>query len=212
MAAMTLAGCAGQSEMDTPPGRPTQLAATPEPLRPEEQETPSPTPSPTSSPSPDPAAFRSRAKVADAKGDAGLQAPDYADLVSLAIESNGRDARITVDVAANLSATLADGEVMGIGVDLYRTVDAKESDYQLFADGGSDGWFAYLQTPQGFVKFPGEFRLGGGRLVFEVPLESIGGLTATATSTFLDWSRARTLINEAESDRAPDSGRVQIGL
>lgn len=99
---------------------------------------------------------------------------------------------------------------MGIGIDFYRNADGVESDYQLFVDGGSDGWFAYLHTPSGFVDYPGSFRLGGGRLVFQVPMESLDGLTATQTSGFLDWSRSGAVVNSASSDAAPNSGRARI--
>lgn len=176
----------------------------------------SPTATPSSSTSASPttstqpaAPFRTRARIVDAKGDAGLQAPGYADLVSILVESDGRDVRATIDVAATLPTTPVDGEVIGIGLDFYRNADADESDYQLFVDGGSDGWFAYLHTPTGFVEYPGSFRLGGARLVFQVPMESLGGLTATQASGFLDWTRSGAVVNSAASDQAPNSGRAR---
>ena len=219
--AIVLSGCI----VDTTPGPPsgglpTKLAATPAPLEPDEQPTTNPSTSqgapsasPTASSIPSqtsPTAFRVRARVTDATGDGGLQAPDYADLVRIVIESDGRDARVTIDAAATFPDPPASGEVIGIGVDLYKDAEATESDYQLFADGGDDGWFAYLQTPQGFVEYPGSFRLGGGRLVFQVPLASIGGLSAKAADCFLDWSQAGTVVNAAASDRAPNTGRAPI--
>lgn len=205
-----LAGCTAVSPAEpTEPGRPTRLAATPQPLEPTPSTSPtsSPTGSSTASPTPSAAPFRTRARVADEKGDAGILAPPHADIVLCLIESNGETARVTVQVAANVSARLASGEVIGIGVDLFRNASARESDYQLFADGGASGWFAYLQTPDGFVEFPGAFRMGDSRLVFEVPLRSLGGLSATATATFLDWSQRGSGVPTSGNDRAPDTGR-----
>jgi hypothetical protein len=104
---------------------------------------------------------------------------------------------------------------MGIGVDLYRTVTQGESDYQLFADGGPDGWFAYLQTPKGFVRYPGSFALSGARLVLTVPWSSLGGRRSGRFSAFVDWTqggRPGTLGGNASSqDLAPEVGTVAYG-
>jgi len=148
---------------------------------------------------------RTLAGVTDASGDAGLQAPDHADLAAVTVIDTGRRARIVVDAMAPFPNRLADGEVMGLGVDLFRGAGT-ESDYQVFADGSSEGWFAYLQTPQGFVSFPGSFLIGGRRMVFEVPWQALGRIRAGRVSAFLDWSKRAVPLNQVGQDRAPDSG------
>jgi hypothetical protein len=144
--------------------------------------------------------------VSDGSGDAGLQAPAYADLATVSIVDTGR-ARIVVDVGAGFPGRLAAGEVMGVGVDLYRG-NGTESDYQVFADGSSEGWFAYLQTPGGFVEFPGTFLIGGRRMVFEVPWASIGAPPAGSFRSFIDWSKKATPINQFGQDLSPNSGKA----
>jgi hypothetical protein len=150
--------------------------------------------------------------VADPAGDLGLSGgPSYADLTSVAIDDDGSRIRFTVTVAGGLPASFPTGEVEGIGLDVYRS-GGTESDYQVFLDGGS-GWRAFLQTPRGFVAFPGTLRVGDRSLVLEVPWSSIGGRSAFELGTFADWSREGTLVNDSASDTAPDRGthRVSVG-
>lgn len=150
-------------------------------------------------------AFRSVATVTDPAGDAGLQAPAYADAVTLRLEDDGASARLILDLNGALPAQLADGESMGIGIDIYR--GRKESDYQVFADGESDGWLAYYEDPSGFKPFPGRFELGGSRLVFVVDWAALGGRKAGTFSAFVDWTKkANTIVSSAGEDHAPDQG------
>lgn len=123
----------------------------------------------------------------------------------MTVIDTGRRARIVVDAGAPFPERLADGEVMGLGVDLFRGAGS-ESDYQVFADGSSEGWFAYLQTPRGFVSFPGSFLIGGRRMVFEVPWPALGRIRGDNFSAFLDWSKRAVPLNQSGQDRAPDSG------
>lgn len=109
-------------------------------------------------------------------------------------------------MTAELPPALEDGEVIGLGVDVFLE-GGDDSDYQLFADGGSDGWHAYFQTPRGFVAFPGSFAIGGRRIEFVVPWGSMGTPPRGEVRVFLDWSRARPVLNAAGSDYAPDRGR-----
>lgn len=162
-------------------------------------------------PSPKPAAnaFEPQADVGDRDGDATGQSPGYADIRQLLIESNGQRARVTVAVAAPIPGALAEGEVQGVGIDFYRT-DAKESDYQLFADGDASGWRAYLHTPDGIVQYPGTFGLGGRVFVFEVPWSALGGKQQADVDMFIDWSKESSPINRAGNDRAPNGGRVGV--
>ena len=115
---------------------------------------------------------------------------------------------MTVTVAGDLPLRAAAGETIGIGVDLYRSSSGRESDYQLFADGEPDGWFAYLETPRGFVRYPGAFALGGQRLVFTVPWRAVGSVTAGRFSAFADWSQRTSAVtgNDASNDSAPALG------
>lgn len=152
----------------------------------------------------------SNLRVDDPAADAGLGAPKYADGTVLTIEDLGEGARVTVRLGAALPGTLAEQEVMGIGVDFFRT-DNNESDYQLFADGGSDGWRAFLQTPEGFVRYPGEFRLSGDLLQFEVPWSSLGGAPTGSVRTFVDWGKPTiTGIVTRSQDLLPDRNTAQI--
>ncbi len=137
------------------------------------------------------APFRSLATQSDPGGDAGLDTPPYADLRSVTLAANGTDLRVTVTVDGALPDRTDDGETIGIGVDLYPPQRQRESDYQLFVDGEPDGWFAYLDTPRGFVRYPGTFGLGSSRLVFTVPLSSVGSPRTGRFSAFVDWSRTR---------------------
>lgn len=152
-----------------------------------------------------------RSATGDPQGDAGLGAPAYADGRVLVVEDLGTRARVTVKVTSALPATLADQEVMGVGVDFFRS-GSTESDYQLFADGGSDGWRAFLQTPDGFVAFPGDFRLSADTIQFEVPWSSLGGPPTGSVRAFVDWGKPTVggLITRTH-DLVPDSGEVRIG-
>ena len=147
----------------------------------------------------------------DFSHDADPSAPGYADMTAVTIEDNGDEARVTVDVDGSLPTQLADGEVMGIGVDLYRQGNAgRESDWQLFADGESTGWYAYLQTTRGFVRYPGTFALGGNRVVFTVPWSSLGGSRSGTFTAFVDWTRRSSSVtgNDGSNDFAPLAGRA----
>lgn len=95
---------------------------------------------------------------------------------------------------------------MGLGVDLYRQ-DVRESDFQVFADGSSEGWFAYLQTPRGFIEYPGTFGIGGSKLVFVVPWSSFDSIKGNFFSSFADWSRKGDVVNESAQDNAPTIGK-----
>jgi hypothetical protein len=147
--------------------------------------------------------FRSFAQLTDGAGDAGASAPAYADLRSVDLAANATDLRVTVTVAGTLPAQLPDEEIIGVGIDLYPVKQQAESDYQLFVDGEPDGWFAYLQTPRGLVRYPGTFALGGTRLIFVVPLKSVGSPNAGRFSAFLDWSGPGLVGPKASADRTP---------
>ncbi len=99
--------------------------------------------------------------------------------------------------------------VQGVGIDFYRS-DERESDYQLFADGDDSGWRAFLQTPEGLVKYPGTFAVGGRVFVFSVPWSALGGKQTADVDMFIDWSKKDEPLNRAGSDRAPDGGRVAL--
>jgi hypothetical protein len=124
--------------------------------------------------------------------------------------TNGTNLWVTVTMSAALPARPASRESLGIGVDLFRQVTQAESDYQLFADGGPDGWFAYLQTPRGFVRYPGTFALNGAQLAFTVPLSSLGSPSKGAFSAFADWTQggqAGLTGNPSSHDEAPTLGK-----
>jgi len=163
-----------------------------------------------------PPGVRSLATVEDGTGDAGIGTPAYGDFVAIAFgeTDDGKDLQVIVDVAAAFPSPLGDREVIGVGVDIFRTSPSGsgESDYQLFADGGADGWRAFLQTPDGFVEYPGTFSMGGARLVFQVPWASVGGRRGFTTAAFADWSDAAQTLTRDGQDAAPNLGTRRVGL
>ena len=155
------------------------------------------------------APFRVVSAFDDPAGDASGQAPGYADIRNLLIESNGTAARVTVSVAERIPRALADGEVQGLGIDFYRS-DDRESDFQLFLDGGSDGWLAYIHRPSGVEEYPGRFAVGGRVFVLTLPWSALGGARQASVSMFIDWSQERTVLNAVGNDRAPEDGRFTV--
>jgi hypothetical protein len=155
--------------------------------------------------------WRRVAETADAARDADNGAPVFADLTGVVVEERGDEVRVAIALAGDVPAKLADGEVVGLGFDLFRT-GGKESDFQLFLDGGTEGWFAYLQTPTGFVEYPGSLLVGQRQIVFVVPVASIGGPGAVSFSVFLDYSKEQAVRNVVTSDKAPESGRTALTL
>lgn len=112
--------------------------------------------------------------------------------------------RLTVLLTGNVPTRLAEGEVIGVGVDVFGS-GGQESDYQVFLDGGAQGWRAFLQTPRGFVRFPGTFVVADRRLIAELPWSGFGGRVSGRVAAFADWS-AGDAIGSSSRDRAPDSG------
>ncbi|HEV2889251.1 MAG TPA: hypothetical protein VGX28_02660 [Frankiaceae bacterium] len=110
--------------------------------------------------------------------------------------------------AGDVPARLPAGETMGVGVDLYRSRTQNESDYQLFTDGSSGGWYAYLQQGSTFVRYPGRFGIGGRRIVFTVPWSALGSPASGRFSAFADWTRDAAPGNEFSEDHAPDLGNA----
>lgn len=166
---------------------------------------------PTTGGSPAPAVYVGRIDISDRTGDAFLNGPSYADAVLVRLEDDGTRARVTVAMAGNVPAALGDSEVMGVGVNLYRTA-GRESDYQLFADGGDDGWHGYLQTPEGFVAYPGTFEVGSNRLVFTVPWAALGGRRPGSLAAFVDWAEGAVAVAQSSQDSAPDNARTAYSL
>jgi hypothetical protein len=138
--------------------------------------------------------------AADVRGDHGA-GPGYADLVSLTLEDDGTSLRVSVEVGGTVPGRLADGEVQGIGVDLFRSRQ-DESDFQVFLDGGSGGWRGFLQTPRGFVPYPGTVAVEGPMLVTVIPWSSLGGRAGAQVSAFADWSDDRGRSSADTVDRA----------
>lgn len=122
----------------------------------------------------------------DAPADQGL-GPGYADLRSVTLADNGSWLRITVRVAAVVPGRLAEREVQGVGIDLFRGAGV-ESDYQVFLDGGAYGWRAFLQTPRGFADYPGTLAVRADTVEAVLPWASLGGRGGGDVSAFLDWA------------------------
>jgi hypothetical protein len=128
------------------------------------------------------------ASIDDPVGDQGL-GPEYADLRSVRFGERDGTLAISVTVGSDVPATLADREVQGVGIDVFRS-SSSESDYQVFLDGGRHGWRAFLQTPDGFVEFPGSFGVDGRTFSVSLPWSALGGRRHAQVSVFADWSSA----------------------
>lgn len=156
-----------------------------------------------------PDTYRTVATASDRRGDHGADGPGYADLVQLRVDRGTRTMRLVVDVGGDLPAVLATAEVEGLGVDLYRGLGL-ESAYQVFVDGGSDGWRAFFQVGSDFVQFPGTFRLGGGRLELVVSLSAFSAGEPERASAFADWSRRTDAGARNSEDLLPELGTVTL--
>lgn len=121
--------------------------------------------------------------VADAAGDHGAQGPGWADLRSLEFVEIGNDLRVTLRFDGELPATPPESEVPLVGVDIG------DDGYQLFVEGGGQSWAAHLDTPDGFVEYPGTFELAGRALVLQVPFSAVGSPTRAPVRSFVEWSR-----------------------
>lgn len=110
--------------------------------------------------------------------------------------------RAVIEMRSEFPPNLAEAEVEGIGIDLF----TEAGDYQLFASGEPSGWFAYLSTPDGFTRYPGDFSVRGSTLVFTIPWDSIGGEQAGEFSFFVDWTVRRSDETLFSQDTGPASG------
>jgi hypothetical protein len=155
-----------------------------------------------------PPTFRSLVSKADARNDHG-SGPRYADLSAFALQGSTRRLRIFVGFEGTVPDRLAEREVMGIGVDLFLQ-DTAESDYQVFLDGGSDGWVAYLQTPDGFIDFPGTFYKAEDGFVVTLPWSSLGDMRRGFVSGFADHSSASSTPAGSSEDFVPESDRLRF--
>jgi len=138
----------------------------------------------------------------DQAGDHG-NGPGYADLTGVTFSEADGMLAATVTVDATVPAALADREVEGVGIDLFRS-SSDESDYQVFLDGGRHGWRAFLQTPDGFVDFPGTFTVRGRTLQVAVPWSAVGGREDAEASVFVDWASG---VGRLSTD-----GTTRVGL
>jgi hypothetical protein len=133
-----------------------------------------------------PTEWHQLARLEDPVADHG-NGPAYADLTGFTFSEHDGELATSIDFAAVVPGQLADREVQGVGIDFYRS-SSDESDYQIFLDGGSRGWRAFLQTPDGFVDFPGTFSVHGRTLDVVVPWSAVGGREDAQVGVFSDWS------------------------
>ena len=167
--------------------------------------------SPAPSTSTERAAWHVVLEIADPRDDTGLaERRPYADLVELRIAEDGANVRLSVTVAGTVPDRLAEGEVVGLGIDFFRTA-ARESDYQVFVDGGEHGWRAFLHAPEGIVRFPGTLRIADRRFVIDLPWSSLGGRSTADVSGFADWS-LRGTVPASTQDSIPDTDTRQLIL
>lgn len=136
--------------------------------------------------------------VADAAGDHGSQGPAWTDLRALELVEVGEDLRVTLRFEGSLPQPPPAGEVPLLGVDIGA------EGYQLFVEGGGESWAAYLDTPEGFVPYPGTFELAGRAMVLQVPFNAVGSPTRAPVRAFVEWSRDSGLVgalNPTSEDR-----------
>lgn len=145
--------------------------------------------------------------ISSQRDGADVTGPGYADLRAVSVERIGERLRISVEVGADVPATLQAREVIGLGVDFSKP-GAFESDVQVFVDGGEGGWRAYLHAEDGFVDYPGTFGIGGNRLVFELPASAMPDPLPPVVSAFLDWS-TKSPTPATSSDALPDQGPLR---
>jgi len=141
--------------------------------------------------------------IADPPNDTGLQGPAYADAVDVTIDDDGVTARVRVRMRAAVPLTLANGEGVGVGGNI--------NDAQVFADGEQDGWYAYLQTGDHLVPYPGTFEIAGDTLIFDVPWSFLGEPQQGTVDGFVDWSKLLIGQTLSSADREPDSGASSFG-
>lgn len=156
---------------------------------------------------------RTLVAVDDPLGDGDLlfRPPAWADLRRVSLVAVGDDrVRVVVEVHGTLPRRTDDGVTAGIGVDIYRS-DPDESDHQVFFDGGTEGWFAYLTGPEGLVPFPGTFTLGTSTLTVDLPADALGGVGPGSLDAFYDWADAAATVPRQTTDVAPDRGRASFG-
>ncbi|HSE10419.1 MAG TPA: hypothetical protein VLB29_17290 [Nocardioidaceae bacterium] len=146
--------------------------------------------------------WRELVNLGDPAADHG-DGPGFADLEGVRFSESGERLAMSLSVAGVVPGALDDREVQGVGIDLFRS-SSDESDYQIFLDGGRHGWRAFLQTPQGFVDFPGTFEVEGRLLQVVVPWSAVGGREAAEVSVFIDWSSG---VGRLSSD-----GTVRVDL
>ncbi|HVF12419.1 MAG TPA: hypothetical protein VNA87_04965 [Actinomycetota bacterium] len=149
-------------------------------------------------------ATRTLVVIDDAHADHG-SGPAYADIRKLVLQDLGTSARLILEFGEDLPPKIPEQEVMGVGVDFFFT-GASESDYQVFLDGGPNGWFAHFQTPQGYAQFPGTLTLGGNRAIVELDWGALGGASSGTISNFVDWSKEGLIINEVSRDFISGAG------
>lgn len=153
----------------------------------------------------------SRLDVADRTGDAGIQAKPYGDATRVRIDDDGTRGRFTVELAAALPAPLGPEEQFRVGVDLDHGGDI-ESEFQLFAQGNSEGWKAWLTEDEETVAYQGTFQVGGNRVVFTVPWSALGGRKGGKLDVFVEWDGPGPVLAETSRDLVPDNGQAAYRL
>ena len=149
--------------------------------------------------------------LTDPAGDVDRLAARFADLRRLLVEDLGSgETSIRVDVAAAVPPRLAEGEVVGIGVDFSKDLTTAEPESQVFIDGGTAGWTAYFWRNGRFVEFPGRFRIEGSALTVVVPWSAFGDDRPHAASVFVDWSKRTLVLGASSEDRAPQRGMARF--
>lgn len=152
-----------------------------------------------------------RLDLVDRAGDAGIQARPYGDATRVRIEDDGARGRFTVELAAVIPTPLGPDEQLRVGVDLDHGGNV-ESEFQLFAQGNSEGWRAWLTEDEQTVDYQGTFQLGGNRLVFTVPWSALGGRKSGKLDVFVEWDGPGAVLAETSRDFVPDNSQASYQL
>lgn len=155
--------------------------------------------------------YASRLDLADRSGDAGIQSKPYGDATRVRIEDDGTRGRFTVELAAAIPAPLGPDEQLRVGVDLDHGGNV-ESEFQLFAQGNSEGWKAWLTEDEETVEYEGTFQVGGNLLVFTVPWSALGGRKSGKLDVFVEWDGPGTVIAVTSRDLVPDNSQASYQL
>lgn len=151
-----------------------------------------------------------RSSVVDAMGDAEGQGqvPAWVDLTGGMLVDSGPALKAMASFAAALPARMPDNRTVATnGIQLLLPKDKKA---YLYAEGGPQGWKAYLVRNKTSALPPGAFSLNGTEMHWSVPWAELGNPTRIDWGLHLSWTRTTLLKVDYAFDSAPDSGMERL--